>query len=64
MISPLLSEIATYEFHIFAEKLMSDALFPFAKTNVNMTSARKRGSLSQELHGSPLRLAASFFPQN
>jgi hypothetical protein len=42
MISPLLSETTTDEFHIFAEKLMSDALLLFAKTNFNMMSARKR----------------------
>jgi hypothetical protein len=41
------------EFHIFAETLMSDALLPFAKTNFNMMSARKRLSLYQELHGRP-----------
>jgi hypothetical protein len=50
-ISPLLGEITMDEFHIFAEKLMSDALFLFAKTNFDMTSARKRRSLSQELLG-------------
>jgi hypothetical protein len=37
--------------HIFAEKLMSDALLPFANTNFNMTSARKPRSQYQELHG-------------
>jgi hypothetical protein len=40
-ISPLLDETTTYEFYIFAEKLMSDALLPFTKTNFNMISARK-----------------------
>jgi hypothetical protein len=30
---------------------VSDALLPFAKTNFNMLSARKRRSLYQELHG-------------
>jgi CO dehydrogenase/acetyl-CoA synthase alpha subunit len=45
-----LDETTTDEFHIFAEKLMSDALLPFAKTNFNMMSARKQCSLYQELH--------------
>jgi hypothetical protein len=30
-ISPLLGEITTDEFRIFAEKLMSDAMFPFTR---------------------------------
>jgi hypothetical protein len=38
-ISRLLGETTTDEFHIFAEKLMSDALLPFTKTNFNMISA-------------------------
>jgi hypothetical protein len=38
------------EFHILAEKLMSDALLPFAKTSLNITSVRKRRSPYQELH--------------
>jgi hypothetical protein len=41
-ISPLLGETTTDEFHIFAEKLMFNALLPFAKTNFNMMSAQKR----------------------
>jgi hypothetical protein len=41
-ISPVLGETTTDEFHVFAEKLMSDALLPFAKINFNMMSARKR----------------------
>jgi hypothetical protein len=49
--SPFLGETTTDEFHIFAEKLMSDVLLPFTKTDINMTSARKRRSLYQELHG-------------
>jgi hypothetical protein len=51
MISPLLGETTTDKFHIFVEKLMSEVLSAFAKTNFNMTSARKRCSLYQELHG-------------
>jgi hypothetical protein len=35
-ISPPLGETITDEFHIFAEKLMSEALLPFAKTNFNI----------------------------
>jgi hypothetical protein len=50
-ISLLLGETTTDEFHIFAEKLISDALVPFPKTNFNMMNARKRRSLYQELHG-------------
>jgi hypothetical protein len=50
-ISPLLGETMRGEFHIFAEKLMSDALLPFVNTNFNMMSARKRHSRYQELHG-------------
>jgi hypothetical protein len=50
-ISPLLGEITMDEFHIFAEKLMPDALLPFAKANFNMMSARERLSPYQELHG-------------
>jgi hypothetical protein len=49
--SPLLGETTTDEFHIFAEKLMSDVLFHFAKTNFNMISARKRRSSYQKLLG-------------
>jgi hypothetical protein len=48
-ISPLLGETITDEFHIFTERLMSDALLPFAKTSFNMMNARKRRSLCQEL---------------
>jgi hypothetical protein len=47
---PLLGEMTTDEFQIFAEKLMSDALLPFVKANFNMMSARKWCSLCQELH--------------
>jgi hypothetical protein len=50
-ISPLVGEITTDKFHIFAEKLISDALLPFAKTNFNVMSVQKRRSLYQELHG-------------
>jgi hypothetical protein len=50
-ISPLLGETITDELHIFAEKLMSDALLPFAKTNFKMMGAPKRRSLYQELCG-------------
>jgi hypothetical protein len=50
-ISPLLGETTRDEFHSFIEKLMSDALLPFAKTNFNMISARKRRSPYQEFHG-------------
>jgi hypothetical protein len=49
-ISPLLGETTTDEFHIFVEKLMSDALLPSAKMNFNVMSARKRHSLYQELY--------------
>jgi hypothetical protein len=49
-IFPLHDETTTNEFHIFAEKLMSDALLPFAKINFNMISSRKRCPLYQELH--------------
>jgi cell shape-determining protein MreD len=38
-ISPLLGETTMDEFHFFVEKLMSDALLPFAKTDFNMMSA-------------------------
>jgi hypothetical protein len=51
MIFPLLGEAATDEFYIVAEKLMSDVVLPFGKTNFNMMSARKRCSLYQEPHG-------------
>jgi hypothetical protein len=37
------------EFHIFAEKLMSDALFRFTKTKFNILSVRKRRSLYHKL---------------
>jgi hypothetical protein len=50
-LSPRLGEVDVDHFHDFAEKLMSDALLPFAKTNFFMMSSRKRRSLSQELHG-------------
>jgi hypothetical protein len=50
-ISRLHGETTTDEFHVFAEKVMSDALLPLAKTNFNMMKARKRRSLYQELHG-------------
>jgi hypothetical protein len=49
-ISPLLGETTMDEIHIFAEKLMFDALLPFAKTNFNIMSAQKRSSLYQKLH--------------
>jgi hypothetical protein len=51
VISLLLGHLQLDEFHRFAEKLMSDALLPFAKTNFYMMNARTRRSLSQELHG-------------
>jgi hypothetical protein len=51
VISPLLGHLQLDEFRRFAEKLMSDALLPFTKTNFDMMSARKRRSLYQELHG-------------
>jgi hypothetical protein len=38
-ISPLLGEATTDEFHSFPEKLISDALLPFAKANSNVMSA-------------------------
>jgi hypothetical protein len=41
-ISPLLGQTATEESHIFTEKLMSEAMFPFAKTNFSMMSAQKQ----------------------
>jgi hypothetical protein len=50
-ISPLPGEATRDEFHIFAEKLMSEALLPFTKTNSSMMNARKRCSPYQELHG-------------
>jgi hypothetical protein len=50
-ISPFLGKTTTDELHIFAEKLMSDALLPFAKTNFNIMNPRKRHSLYQGLHG-------------
>jgi hypothetical protein len=50
-ISPLLGETTTDEFHIFTEKLTSDALLPFVETNSNMMSARKPHSPYQEFHG-------------
>jgi hypothetical protein len=50
-ISPLLGEATTHKSHIFTENLRSDALLPFAKTNLNMINARKRHSLYQELSG-------------
>jgi hypothetical protein len=50
-ISLLLGETAAEEFHTVTEKPMPDALLPFAKTNFNMMSARKRRSLYQKLHG-------------
>jgi hypothetical protein len=37
--------------HIAVDRLMSDILLPFAKTNFTMMSPQKRGSLFQELHG-------------
>jgi hypothetical protein len=37
--------------HIAVERLMSDILLPFAKTNFTMMSARNRRALFQELHG-------------
>jgi hypothetical protein len=50
-VSLLLEDIDTDQFDVFAEKLMSDALLPFAKTNFHLMSSRKRRSLYQELHG-------------
>jgi hypothetical protein len=50
-LSPRLGDVDVHDFHDFAEKLMSDALLPFAKTNFFMMSSRKRRSLYQELHG-------------
>jgi hypothetical protein len=38
------------QFEVFAEKLMSDVLLPFAETNLHMMSSRNRRSLCQELH--------------
>jgi hypothetical protein len=63
-ISRLLGETITDEFHIFDEKLMSDALLPFTKTNFHMMNARKPHSLYQELHSVAHSSHASFFPQN
>jgi hypothetical protein len=37
--------------HIAVERLMSDILLPFAKTNLTMMSPQQRRSLFQELHG-------------
>jgi hypothetical protein len=37
--------------HIAVERLMSDILLPFAKTNFTMMSPQKRRSLFQKLHG-------------
>jgi hypothetical protein len=37
--------------HIAVERLMSEILLPFAKTNFTMMSSQKRRSLFQELHG-------------
>jgi hypothetical protein len=37
--------------HIAVERLISDIVLPFAKTNFTMISPQKRRSLSQELHG-------------
>jgi hypothetical protein len=36
--------------HITVERLMSDILLPFARTNFTMMSPQKRRSLFQELH--------------
>jgi hypothetical protein len=36
--------------HIAVERLMSDILLPFVKTNITMISPQKRRSLFQELH--------------
>jgi hypothetical protein len=48
---PILGDVSEDKFHDFAEKLMSDMLLPFAKTNFFMMSSRKRRSLYQELQG-------------
>jgi hypothetical protein len=37
--------------HLAVERLTSDILLPFAKTNFMMMSPQKRGSLFQDLHG-------------
>jgi hypothetical protein len=47
----VIGEVDTDHFYDVAEKLLSHALLPFAKTNVYMMSSRKPRSLSQELHG-------------
>jgi hypothetical protein len=49
-VSPFLGDIDIEQFDVFAEKLMSDALLPFAKTNFHMMRSRRRRSLYQELH--------------
>jgi hypothetical protein len=49
--SPIVSRLDDDMFHRAAESLMSDILFPFAKTNLYMMSSRKRRSLYQELQG-------------
>jgi hypothetical protein len=51
VISPPLGHLQLDEFHLLAEKLMSDALLSFTKTNFYMMRTRKRRSLYQELHG-------------
>jgi hypothetical protein len=50
-ISPLLGESTTDKFQNFTEKLISNALPLFTKTNFNMVSAQKRCLLYQELQG-------------
>jgi hypothetical protein len=49
-VSPLLENINIDQFDVFAEKFMSGALLPFAKTNFHMVSSRKRRLLYQGLH--------------
>jgi hypothetical protein len=63
-ISPFLGEITMDEFYIFAGKLMSDSLLPFAKANFKTMSAQKGAHCIKNSTESPLHLAASFFPQN
>jgi hypothetical protein len=50
-ISPLVWDSSVDTFHIVTEKLMSDFLFPFVKTDFYLMSAQKRRSLHQELQG-------------
>jgi hypothetical protein len=54
-LSQLVLDQGENEIHIAAERLMSDILLPFTKTNFMMMSPQKRRSFPQELHGvSPL----------